>query len=167
MKKFLAFIVCLAACLIIAPSAHAAQISEDQAGIISMTCGSIQLQLKNLQKADSRIRVYLGSKYEFVLTNLMTNLNLRLVKNNLASSPLSASQTTFNSEREFFKTTFTDYAKSLDTLIATDCKSNPYNFYDHLEITRSKREIVRQSYLRLKDVLADHRAVVVNFRDSL
>lgn len=169
MKKFL--LVGLTAIFVVnlslTPTAHAAQISDDQAGLISMTCGSVQLQLKNLQKADSKMRVYLGSKYEFALTNLMTNLNLRLVKNNLASPLLAASQTTFSSEREFFKASFTDYSKSLDALIAIDCRLDPYNFYDKLEVTREKREQVRQSYLRLKDTLTDHRAIVVDLKDSL
>jgi len=169
MKKFLISIavIALASNLTAAPNTSAAEISEEKAGVISMTCGSIQLQLKNLQKADSRVRVFLGSKYEFVLTNLMTNLNLRLIRNDLASPPLAASQSTFSSERDFFKTSFTDYAKSLDTLIAIDCRSNPYNFYNQLEVTRGKREIVRQSYLRLKDVLSEHRAIIVSFKESL
>ena len=169
MKKFL--LVGLTAIFVfslnLTPTTHAAQISDDQAGLISMTCGSVQLQLKNLQKADSKMRVYLGSKYEFALTNLMTNLNLRLVKNNLASPLLAASQTTFSNEREFFKTSFTDYSKSLDALIAADCRLDPYGFYDKLEVTREKREQVRQSYLRLKDTLTDHRAIVVDLKDSL
>jgi len=169
MKKFLtaSLVTIFIASLSLAPATHAAQISDDQAGLISMTCGSVQLQLKNLRKTDSRVRVYLGSRYEFVLANLMTNLNLRLIKNNLASPPLAASQTTFNSEREFFKTAFTDYSKSLDVLIATDCKSDPYGFYDKLELARNKREIVRASYLRLKDELARHRLAVTEFKDNL
>jgi hypothetical protein len=168
-KKFLIFSLTIAfvSNIVVVPATHAAQISDDQAGLISMTCGSVQLQLKNLQKADSKMRVYLGSKYEFILTNLMTNLNLRLVKNNLASPLLAASQAGFSSEREFFKSTFTDYSKSLDSLIATDCRLDPYNFYDKLEVTRKKREEVRQSYLRLKDVLVDHRTIVVELKDNL
>lgn len=168
MKKLVTvgFMVCLVSVVLLTGKAYA-EISEDQAGLISMTCGSIQLQLKNLQKADSRVRVYLGSRYEFVLVDLMTNLNLRLVKNNLASPVLAASQNTFSSEREFFKSAFTDYSKTLDTLIATDCKADPYRFYDQLEITREKREVVRQSYLRLGDVLAGHRGDVVNLKEQL
>jgi len=168
MKKFLAISLIVAStALTTTTPAHAAQISEEQAGVISMTCGSVQLQLKKLQKTDSRIRVFLGSKFEFAQTNLMTNLILRLVKNNLTISPFDSSRSTFSSEREYFKSAFTDYARSLDALISTNCQSNPYNFYDQLESTREKRENVRQSYLRLKDVLSDHRTIVVNFKDSL
>jgi len=167
MKKFLltSLAIALSAATITSPSY--AQISEDQAGLISMTCGSIQLQLKNLQKADSKMRVYLGSKYEIALTNLMTNLNLRLVKNDLPSPDLAQSQTTFSSERDFFRTAFTNYAKSLDTLIASDCRTDPYGFHAKLENTRAKRETVRQSYLRLKDTLINHRAIITDMRDSL
>lgn len=169
MKKFFASsisAIIILSCAI-SPSAHATEISEDTAGLISVTCGSIQLQLKNVQKADSKMRVFLGSKYEFILTKLMTNLNLRLVKNNLVTDNLASSQTTFSSEFIFFKASFTDYSKSLDALIATDCKSNPYGFYEKLESTREKREAVRASYLRLKDVLALHRESVIELKGEL
>ena len=169
MKKFLlaVFTIGFTTSMIIAPATQVAAISEDQAGLISMTCGSIQLQLKNLQKADSRWRVSLGARYEFVLGSLITNLNLRLIKNNLATDDLASLQTTFSSERDFFKFAFTDYSKSLDELIATDCKSNPYDFYDKLETTRDKREAVRASYLRLNDVLEWHRTAVVELKAGL
>lgn len=170
MKKILIGVVgvlCLGLMIGLPVRAMDAEISEDQAGVISVTCSSIRIQLKNLQKADSKARVYLGSKYEFALTKLMTPLNLRLVKNNLVNSDLAISQTTFSSERDFFRATFTDYAKSLDELVAKDCQSDPYGFYEQLEVVRDKREVVRGSYLRLNDVLAEHRAAVVDLRESL
>jgi len=168
MQRLVTFIsLSLVTLLLVSSPAHAAHISEEKAGLISMNCGSIQLQLKSLQKADSKSRVFLGSKFEFILTHLMTNLNLRLVKNNLASPSLAASQATLSSERDFFKSAFTDYSKSLDALVATDCRSNPYLFHDRLEITRTKREVVRQSYLRLTDVLAHHRVLVIELSEDL
>lgn len=169
MKKFFVavFSAVLVFCTLISPSAHASEISEETAGLISMTCGSIQLQLKNLQKADSKMRVYLGGKYEFALTKLITNLNLRLVKNNLATDNLTSLQTTFSSEREFFKSSFTDYSKSLGSLIAIDCKTDPYGFYQQLETTREKRDTVHASYLRLQDVLGWHRTAVLGIKENL
>lgn len=149
------------------PLAHAEEISEDKAGLISMTCGSIKLQLKKLQKTDSLLRVNLGSDYETILNNYITNLNLRLVKNNRASSDLTSLQTTFSSERERFKSDFTTYAKSLDELIDLDCKNNPYDFYKKLESTRILRSDVRASYLRLKDILSWHRSAVFTLKESL
>lgn len=169
MKKFLNGIVLAAItfCLLITPAAHAVEITDETAGLISVTCGSIQLQLKNLQVTDSKMRVYLGAKYEFVLGNLITNLNLRLVKNNLVTDDLASLQSTFSSERDFFKYAFTDYSKALDNLIATDCKSDPYGFHKQLVATRTKREAVRASYLRLKDVLELHRVAVIDLRGTL
>ncbi len=145
----------------------AVALTEERAGLISMTCGSIRLQLEKLQRDDSRVRVYLGSKYETVLSGYITNLNLRLVKQNLATTALTDSQTTFNNERNFFKSAFTDYSKSLDGLKAVDCKSDPYAFYDKLEETRQKREVVRASFLRLGDVLGEHREEVVGLKERL
>ena len=73
---------------------------------ISQNCSSIKLQLERVQKEDSRNRVYLGAQFEIVSTNLMQNLNLRLVKNNMAKAELSEQQTSFASEREYFKNEF-------------------------------------------------------------
>ena len=168
MKRLSAILVItLSLATTVAYPVHAAEISEDTAGLISMTCGGIQLQLKNLQKNDSKMRVFLGAKYEFILNGLMTNLNLRLVKNHVATDDLASLQSTFSSERDFFRYAFTDYSKSLDILIAADCKSDPYNFYDQLELTRTRREAVRASYLRLKDVLNLHREGVIGLKENL
>ena len=81
-------------------------LGEEQKGLISTNCSSIQFQLKKLQKDDSKNRVHLGAQYETISTNLMMNLNLRLVKNNLASAAIAEQQTKFMSERDRFKNDF-------------------------------------------------------------
>lgn len=149
------------------PAVLAADISEEKEGRISMECASIKVSLKALQKVDSNMRVYLGSKYEIVLSNFMTNLNLRLVKNNLATENLTGLQTTYLSERERFKADFIGYSQALEVLIDTDCQNEPQKFYDQLEEVRVKRADVQASYNRLNDVLGWHRDAVVELGDEL
>jgi hypothetical protein len=144
-----------------------AVISDTTAGAISMSCNSIRFTMKDLQKSDATMRVYLGSTYERILTDFITNLNLRLIKNSQAPTDLTTLQSTFSSERDFFSRIFIDYSKSLEDLVAYDCKSDPYGFYDRLETTREKREEVRASFLRLRDVLGDYRTAVEDLRSSL
>ena len=59
-------------------------LSESQRGIISQNCGSIQQSLRQLQVADSRTRVYLGSIYETILSDFMTPLATRVASNGLS-----------------------------------------------------------------------------------
>ena len=73
---------------------------------ISQNCASIKLQLQRTQKEDSRMRVHLGAQYETISTNLMQNLNIRLVRNNMSDPNLAEQQIAFASERDRFKDEF-------------------------------------------------------------
>ncbi|MBR6097855.1 hypothetical protein IKP94_03870 [Candidatus Saccharibacteria bacterium] len=146
---------------------YARILDEDELGLVSQTCSSIVLQLKNIQKTDAKNRAKLGSYYEMINSNLMLNLNLRLVKNNMANANLSELQTTFSSERDYFKTAYTSYQKALDSLIAIDCREKPQEFYDQLEKVRTKREKVNSSAGRLLGIIEEHREEVINLRKGL
>lgn len=161
------FLLSASLSLIIAPFASATQLSEEQTGHLSMNCSSIKIQLKSLQKTDSKLRVYLGSKYEIVLSNFMTNLNLRLIKDDYADQELAGLQTTFSSERERFKADFTAYSQALESLIGIDCQSEPQKFYDQLETVRLKRADVQASCDRMREVIDWHRTAVVRLQGSL
>ena len=161
MRQLIIFfaIVCLAALSPLASSASESKISS-----IPQNCASIKISLQNLQKIDSRTRVYLGTEYENILNNFMTPLNLRLIKNHQDASSLTSIQASFSSEKEFLSRSFVDYSKSLDELIAHDCTSDPSGFYSLLERTREKRAAVRSSFLRLNDEIERHRAAVSNLK---
>ena len=137
-------------------------LGEEQAGLISTNCASIKLQLKRIQKDDARNRVHLGAQFESISTNLMMNLNLRLVKNNMASADIAEQQSTFMSERDRFKNDYIGYAQELENLINIDCKNEPQKFYNQLKKTRRKREDVDASIKRLVEVLGHHRQSVKN-----
>ena len=153
--------------ILVVPMAYAEDISEEKEGSISMGCLSIKETLKKLQKQDSRMRIYLGSKYEIVISNFMTNLNLRLIKNNIAAEEFTGLQTTFSSERERFKADFTGYSQSLESLIAIDCQSEAQRFYDQLIDVREKRADIQASYNRLNDVLGWHKQAVTGLKEDL
>jgi hypothetical protein len=142
-------------------------LGEEQAGLISTNCSSIKLQLKRIQKDDARNRVHLGAQYESISTNLMMNLNLRLVKNNMASAEIAEQQTTFMSERDRFKNDYIGYSQELEALINIDCKSEPQKFYDKLKKTRRKREDIDASIKRLNEILGRHHNAVNQLKESL
>ena len=145
----------------------AKNLSDEQKGLVSTNCSSIQFQLKNIQRDDSRNRVHLGAQYESIATNLMMNLNLRLVKNGLADGTIAAQQTTFISEQKRFKDDFIGYSQELDALIAINCREEPQKFYDKLEVVRMKRADVQSSMNRLDEILDKHRAAVLELQNGL
>ena len=153
--------------LIVSPQVSAITLSDDQLGRLSMNCSSIKVQLQALQKTDSKMRVYLGSKYEIILTNFMTNLNLRLIKDDYADQELAGLQTTFSSERERFKSDFTSYSQALESLININCQAEPQKFYDQLELVREKRADVQASCNRMREVIDWHREAVLQVMEKL
>lgn len=142
-------------------------LSDEQKGLISSNCSSIIFQLKKVQKEDSKNRVHLGAQYESISTNLMMNLNLRLVKNNMASAAIAEQQTTFMSERDRFKNDFIGYAQSLDELISIDCKNDPQKFYDKLKNVRNKRAEISYSMGRLQDIINEHQEAIHEMIEGL
>lgn len=142
-------------------------ISDEQKGLISTNCSSIKLQLKRIQKDDARNRVHLGAQYESIATNLMMNLNLRLVKNNMANAEIAEQQTTFISERDRFKNDYIGYAQELEKLLDINCKNEPQKFYNQLQKTRRKREDVDASIKRLNEILGKHRQSLLDLRERL
>lgn len=144
-------------------SAHA--ISETQRASIVQNCSTIRQSLGQLQKVDSKVRTYLGTSYETIATKFITPLNLRLVKNNRPT--LSEIQADFNDEQNHFRSSYTDYMRELEGLIATDCQSHPDDFYDRLVIVRQKRAILHDSAERMSKLAHDQYQAVLNLRNSL
>jgi hypothetical protein len=166
MKKVSAVILSL---IIAATPANlfAAELSDEQIGNISTNCASIKLRLKQIQKNDARSRVNLGAQFEIISTNLMMNLNIRLVKNNIANANVSRQQTDFAAERDAFKSDYITYSQGLENLIAINCKEEPQHFYDQLETVRSRRATVADHVKRLSEMAAEHRKTILDMRDSL
>lgn len=135
-------------------------ISQGTLESVSQNCASIKLQLQRTQKEDSRMRVYLGSQYETVLSNLMQNLNIRLVRNSKVDPNLAEQQISFASERDQFKEQFTSYSQELEKLIKIDCKSEPAKFYEKLQVVREKRETLNKTTQRLRTIIATHHGTI-------
>ena len=142
-------------------------ISDEQQGLISSNCASIKLQLKTVEKYGSKSRQHLGAQYESILTNLIINLNLRLVKNNRANAEIAEQQIKLSSERDNFKNKFTEYSRELESLKNSDCKSDPQHFYDKLQYVRSKRNEIVDSMNRLRKIIGEHRESVEKVREEL
>ena len=97
----------------------------------------------------------------------MLNLNLRLVKNNLAVPELTEQLTSFSSLRSSFKNDYIIYSQELESLINLDCKNEPANYYKQLQVVRKKRAAVSQDVWRLGQLISTHRETVLGLKDTL
>lgn len=130
-------------------SAPVMAISDAQKEVISTYCGAIHDNLRDLQRSDSRMMMDIGHHYEVILANFITPLNLRLVENNLPDTDLINNQNIFSQTRIDFVASYVDYQKSLEELLAFDCKKEPEEFYEKLEGVREKRKIVADGTTKL------------------
>lgn len=159
----------LAVIIALAPvnSVSAKTISEEQKGVISANCSSIKFRLQKVQKDGPKSRVHLGAQYEALSTGLMMNLNLRLVKNDLANADIASQQSDFAAEREQFKQNFISYSQGLDDLLNIDCRAEPQKFYDKLEKVREKRGMINESISRINKIIKTHRESIVQLKEAL
>ena len=139
---------------------------EKRAHIIEH-CAEIRIQLKELQKSDSRVRVYLGDAYDQILADYITPLNVRLVENNLSNASLIKNQNTFASVRATLTNDFISYQQKLEELVSMNCAATPENFYDTLLVVRARREIMEQDVLRLRSLISEHIKLVNDLKGKL
>lgn len=150
-NKILILVTLMALVLgVVCPQRPVSALSDEQRGAISQNCATIKQSLEQLQRADSRTRTYLGTTYETLANKFIIPLNLRLVKNNL---PTLSIQADFTLGQTSFKDSYTDYMKSFGELLGVDCKTDPEDFYQKLEVTRTKREILHNNVQNLNQLV--------------
>jgi putative cell wall-binding protein len=164
MKRFLILILVFVLGLVSVP---ASAISENQKSAIVDNCDSMKISLKKVQKDDARLRVILGGKYEMILTNFITPLNMRMVENGVSSAELVENQNDFSSNKTIFSNDYIKYQQDLEELIAIDCKNKPEEFYEKLETVRQKRKIMEQDTLRMRSLLTQHVTLVSESRSKI
>ena len=142
-------------------------ITENQEKAITEHCSEIKEQLKTVQKDDARTRVHLGGRYETILTEFMTPLNVRLLENNLSSAELVENQNNFAETKSLFNSDYINYQQVLEELVAMDCKKEPTGFYEKLDKVRQKRKIVEQDVLKLRNLISKHVRLVTELRSKI
>ena len=156
MKKKILTFNCIILMLFCQCSGVAMAITDGQKDAIIDRCDSIKDDLKKVQKDDSRVRVYLGGRYETILSKFITPLNVRLVENNLSTTGLVENQNDFAATKALFADDFVNYQKGLEDLIGLDCKKNPEEFYKKLVSVREKRKIMVQDVLKMRNLISQH-----------
>ncbi len=163
MKKFLLGLAAMVSVF----GAPVYAISEAQTADIKERCDAIIIDLKNVQHADSRARVYLGRYYETILSKYITPLNIRLVENNLSDSQLIANQDNFTKARNTFIIDYIEYQRALEELVGMDCKTEPAKFYDGLVKARKKRKVVASDVTQLKKLANEQIKLATKLKEKL
>lgn len=160
-------LICQVAAVLVFPAYTASALSDTQQHAIQDHCDSIKEVLKNIQKDDSRTRVYLGAYYEAILSKFVTPLNVRLVENNLSSASLVENQNKLANARSVFINNFITYQQGLEELVLMDCQSEPKQFYEKLEKVRQQRKKVEQNTQQVRGLITDHIKLVNQLREGL
>ena len=143
------------------------KLNDTERGNISMSCASIQTSLKNVQRNDSKTRVILGTNYQTLLSNYISPLNVRLIKNNLPDSTLISIQSEAITSRNSFTNLVVTYSQRLESLISIDCKNQPDTFYSELENVRYLRSQLEESVNKVNTALSNHLKTVNQLREKL
>ncbi len=137
-------------------------ISDEQKLVISDHCEAIKDSLKNVQKQDARTRVYLGGRYETILSKYIMPLNVRLIENNLPSAELVKNQDDFAEKKARFSDDYISYQQSLEELVTMNCREEPEKFYEKLVDTRKKRKVVHEDVLSMRSLISRQIELVKN-----
>lgn len=163
MKKFLLGLAVMVSLF----SAPVFAISGEQEAAIKERCDAIKSDLKTVQYADSRARVYLGRYYEIILSKYITPLNMRLVENNLSDNDLIANQDSFAKARNAFIIDFIEYQRTLEELVGTNCKTEPAKFYELLVKTRSKRKTVANDVVIIRRLTNEQIQLATKLKEKI
>ena len=160
-------VLCFVVFVFVCPVLPAGAISDEQRSAISDHCEAMRADLKNVQKADSRTRVYLGGHYETILSKFIVPLNVRLVENNLSTAGFVENQNKFADTRTVFAADFITYQQGLEELIAIDCKKDPSGFYEKLQKVQQARRTVEQDTVKMQNLINEHIRMVNKMKGEL
>ena len=160
--RFVIILFCIIMSLVTVP---VGAISKEQEAAIVDHCTAIKDDLREVQRADARARVYIGGKYETILGKYVVPLNLYLVEKNLSRADLIESQNSISETRTAFSNDYVDYQQGLEQLVAMDCKTEPERFYDKLVRVRQKRKKVEQDMTKMGESLAKYKERVLKLKE--
>ena len=150
-------------CLVVPAGA----ISQAQEAAISDHCATIQESLKVVQRSDARARVYVGGRYETILSKFVTPMNVWLVENNMSRADLIESQNSIAELKQKFANDYVDYQQGLEQLVAVDCKTQASVFYDKLVQVRTKRKKVEKDMSKMTEALDEYKVRIGKLKEAV
>lgn len=142
-------------------------ITKSQEAAIADHCNAVKESLKSVQRADARARVYVGGRYETILSKFVMPMNVWLVENNMSRADLIESQNSIAQLKLKFANDYVDYQQGLEQLVATDCKSQVPAFYDKLVQVRTKRKKVEKDMAKMTEALDEYKTRVGKLKEAV
>lgn len=139
---------------------------EEHVERIRQNCGTAQTALRQLRDSDAALRRNRGDLYGDVSTKLMAPLNTRIAANRLDGIKLGSTALQYDKQVELFRTSYTDYAKSMERTVAIDCAKNPVEFYESVAATREKRQKLHQENQAVVTLIELYRSEFEVFAES-
>lgn len=133
-------------------------LSGYQIDVLRQHCVTSQAQLKRLQTSDALLRANLGQRYENISVRLMAPMNSRVALAGHDGVELTTTTVAFNTRLDAFRADYTHYESALTALVRMDCKAQPVEFYQALQDTRLKREVVHEDVQALGSLVSQYRA---------
>lgn len=130
--------------------------SGEQTERIRSNCTDAQASLSRLHASDALLRVNRGQLYESLLTKLMAPFNGRASANRLDSATLITITGDFERELNQFRVSYISYEESLSSILAMNCTSQPVVFYNAVNDSRAKREVVHVHTKNLEKMLISY-----------
>lgn len=134
---------------------------------VTVDCLAVKFQLNEVHRNDKLLRVTLGEAYDNMSSELMGNLNTRIVANRLDGTELIKIAADFERSHKDFRESYTEYDDMLVRLIKADCQTSPQGYYASLETTRELREKLHDDVDQLNTLIQRYHDAFEEFRKDL
>jgi len=138
-------------------------LNDDQIEYIRNNCADTQIVMRNLHATDALARINIVQHYTAISTRMMAPMNSRVALNKLDGVEMTKITVSFNEELERFRGPqglYPDYERTMSAAIAMKCYDQPVEFYDDLNLVLKKRDGLRASVDKLKNLLQQYREQV-------
>ena len=142
-------------------------LDDNQISQVKINCVAAQSSLARIHANDALTRVNIGQQYEVISTHLMAPMNSRIALNKLDGIELAKTAIDYKKQIDEFTSNYIQYEKTMSSILRIDCRKQPLSFYNTITLARDKREIVRNSVLKLEALTKQYSDQFTVFRASV
>lgn len=168
MKRIVSLVI--AAVLFFHPTPVAAEalvLTSAQIDLMSRYCEEARGHMERLHYSDALLRVNLGQRYENISTRLMAPLNSRIALAGDDGVELSKTTVEFNKKLDEFRDNYLAYDNEVDSVMNRDCRQQPVEFYQSIQMARQKRQVVHDDVNSLSRYIKQYKTQFEAFAKSV
>jgi hypothetical protein len=139
------------------------ELGEAKLDIIKTNCVAAQSTIQRIGRNDTISRINRGRDYDAVL-KLFYAMNSRAASNNITEPRLAEITKSFEDELRIFRNKFNGYSGNYKLTVDIDCASRPADFYSRLNTTRSDRQAINSSIVKLDELISSYRAAITEMK---